>query len=143
MLQDIVEEVNKQAEQRISSRFIMYVHGGRLYGNSAESHNLKKARDDLVSAKKPGYGTIVERFLEDEQNQCACTNNDTRNPTVMNLTAQHMKGGFTSLLVTNGITTETTTRIVWSCLPYSIVHLFVFRVLFGLYGVVASSLAGL
>ena len=46
ILQGITEEVNNQAEQRINSRFIMYVHGilqlsieeylkGRRYGNFA------------------------------------------------------------------------------------------------------------
>ena len=80
MLQVITEEVKKLAEQRINSRFIMYVPGvhnlalkniqrGRRYGNSAESHQLKKARAYLGPTEKQNYGTVVERYLEDEQYQ--------------------------------------------------------------------------
>ena len=54
--QSITEEVKKEAEQRINSRFIIHnealLKGGRRYGNSAESLKLKKARDYLGSAKK-------------------------------------------------------------------------------------------
>ena len=42
---------------------------GRRNGNTAESQKLKKAGEYLGSAKKPNYGTIVERYLEDEQHQ--------------------------------------------------------------------------
>ena len=35
---------------------------------------IKMTRDYLESAKKHNYGTIVERYLEDEQYQSACTN---------------------------------------------------------------------
>ena len=68
-LQGITEEVKKQAEQRISSRFIMYVFGfhnlplkntqrGRRYGNSAESHiNSRKQEITWISQRN----TITER----------------------------------------------------------------------------------
>ena len=70
----------KQAEQRISSRFIMYVLGihdlsfkntqrSRRSGKSAESQKLKKTRDSLDSAQKHKCGTTVERYFEDEQYQ--------------------------------------------------------------------------
>ena len=59
ILQGISEEVKKQAEQRINSRFIMYVSGvhnkalknnqrRRLLGKSAESQKLKKAKISCV-----------------------------------------------------------------------------------------------
>ena len=62
-VQGITEGVKKQAEQRISSRFIMYVLGvhdlilkktqrGRRNGKSAESQKLKRARDYWNSAQK-------------------------------------------------------------------------------------------
>ena len=73
-------QAKKQAEQRINSQFIMYVHGihdlalkntqrGRRDGNSAESEKHKKVRNCLGSAKKQNYGTIVEGCLVDEQYQ--------------------------------------------------------------------------
>ena len=73
----VTEEVKKQAEQRINSRFIMYVLGihklalkktqrGRRYAHSAESQKLKKAMDYLDSAKKHNDGTIVARYHENE-----------------------------------------------------------------------------
>ena len=63
------QAVKKQAEQRINSRFIMYVPGihnlslentqwGRRYGNSAESQKL------MNSFRKHNCGTTVERNLE-------------------------------------------------------------------------------
>ena len=69
--QGITEEVKKQAEQGINSRFMMYVPGvhnvasnyvprGRCYGNSAQSQKLKKARDDVGSAKK-------QKLLNDQE----------------------------------------------------------------------------
>ena len=80
MLQGLTKEVKKQAEQRISSRFIMYVlgihksalkniQGSRRCGNSAESQKHTRARDNLNSAKKHTCGTIVERYFTDEQYQ--------------------------------------------------------------------------
>ena len=63
ILQGITAGNKKQPEKRINSRFIMYiprVHNfalkniqrGRRYGNSADSHTLKKARAYLGSARK-------------------------------------------------------------------------------------------
>ena len=80
VLQGITAEVKKQAEQRIIGRFVVYVPGvhklalkkiqrGRPYGNSAGSQKLKRARDYLGSARKLNYGTIVERYFEDEKYQ--------------------------------------------------------------------------
>ena len=57
MLQGITEKVKKQAEQRMSSRFIVYVAFTKL----------ERARDHSDSAQKHNCGTIVERYLEDEQ----------------------------------------------------------------------------
>ena len=77
MLQGI-EEVKKQAEQRISSRFmnVLGIHDvalkntqrGRRYGKSAESQKFKRASVHLNSAKKHNGGTI-ERHGDDEQYQ--------------------------------------------------------------------------
>ena len=76
VLQGITQKVKKQAEQRINSRFIMYVlvihnlalkntYTGRHHGNSAESQELKRARVYLL-----------ESFTK--KHPCACTNNDTQ-----------------------------------------------------------------
>ena len=81
MLQGITEEVKKQAEQRINSRFIMYVLG--IHDLALEKpkgvdvvdtlqkakKKLERARDYLDSAKKKTCGTTVERSLEDEKYQ--------------------------------------------------------------------------
>ena len=126
MLQGITEEVKKQAEQRINSQFIMWVRGIQKLAlknaqrvdvmETLQNHKtIKMTRDYLESAKKHNYGTIVERYMEDEQHQSACTNKDTRNPTWKNLTELHMKTGFTSLLLMNGLTAETNLR---SITPY-------------------------
>ena len=56
MLQDVTEEIKKQAEQRVSSPSIMYVPGvhklalentqwNRRYGHSAEPQKPKTGRD--------------------------------------------------------------------------------------------------
>ena len=79
-LRGSTEEVKKQAEQRINSRFIMYVLGvhtsalkniprGRRCGHSSESQKLKRAGDYLDSVKTHSCGTIVERYLQDENYQ--------------------------------------------------------------------------
>ena len=80
MLQGITEEVGKQAEQRISSRFIMYapvIHDqaltktpGRRCGKSEASQKLNRAEDYLHSAHKHNCGTIVERYLADHADRC-------------------------------------------------------------------------
>ena len=78
MLQGITEGVKKQAEQRISSRFIMYVpvvhdsalkktESGRRDGKSAGSQKPKRARDYFDSAQKHNCGTIVGPYHEKEQ----------------------------------------------------------------------------
>ena len=80
MAQGLTEEAKKQAEQRISSPFIMYVlcihdlaskktKSGRHCGKPTESQQLKRAKDDLDSAQKHNCGTIVDRYFEDEQFQ--------------------------------------------------------------------------
>ena len=92
MLQGSTEEVKKQAEQRNNCRIITYVPGilnlalkntrrGRRHGNSAAWQKLKRARDYLNSAEKQSCGTILERYLEDEQYQMrmeeqGCTQSD-------------------------------------------------------------------
>ena len=74
------DEVRTQAEQRICSRFIMYVPGiddsalenaqrGRRHGTSQKSQKLKRAKDYLDSARKHHCGRIVERYPADEQCQ--------------------------------------------------------------------------
>ena len=50
---------------------------GRRYGNSAEPRTLERVRDFLDSAQKHNCGTIVERYLENEQCQMHdCTQTD-------------------------------------------------------------------
>ena len=106
MLQGITEVVKQQAEQRINSRFTMYVpgidnlefeensSGLTLWKLCRFTKKLKKARDYLGSAQKHNCGTIVERYLEDEQYQVrthARTKKDTRNPTWKNLTEEQIR----------------------------------------------------
>ena len=56
-----------------------YSNGVDVRETLQESHNIKKARYYLGSAKKHKYGTT-------RSTKCACTNKDTHNPTCKNLT---------------------------------------------------------
>ena len=106
MLQGIIEEVTKLAEQRTNSRFIMYVQGGSNFA-------LKKIHgvDVMETLWFPKGNRIAEAAtLRTRGAKCACTNKDTSNPTWNNLTEQQIRNGFTSLLLTSGFTTETHTR---------------------------------
>ena len=79
MLEGVTEEIKKQAEQRINRRFIMYVRGLHQLA-------LKITQRGRRLRKEHSYGTIVERYREDEQYQCVCKNKDTHNLTWKNLT---------------------------------------------------------
>ena len=77
-LHGITQEVKKQAEQRMNSRFIMYtswhwrIPKGVDVKETLQNHTkkkLQKARDYLNSTMKHNYGKIVERYQEDEQYQ--------------------------------------------------------------------------
>ena len=74
MLQGIAEEVNKQADQRISSRFITYVPDvhdlalntqrvGAMKVQQNRKKKLKRNQDYYDFEKKHNCGTIVERYL--------------------------------------------------------------------------------
>ena len=114
MVQGIAEELKKQAEQRISSRFIMYVldiHDSgvrntlrvRRFGKSAASQKRIRARRITWI---PRRSTIAQRSRSSTSTtsnmKCACTNNDTRSPTWKNLTEQQVKRGITCLVLQSG-----------------------------------------
>ena len=80
MLQGTTDEVKEQAEQRIRSRFIMYVpdihdlafkkaQRDRRYEKSEESQKLKRAKYCLDSANNHNCGAIVKRHFKDEPYQ--------------------------------------------------------------------------
>ena len=75
LLQGITDELKKQAEQRINSRYIMYVpdiHDRSKGADAMEnlmSHKLKRAKDYLDSSHKHNCGMVGERYLNDEQYQ--------------------------------------------------------------------------
>ena len=82
MPQSITEEVKKQAEQRISSRIIVYVrdihdlaqkipNGVDAMGICRNFKNSKEQKDFLDSAQKYKCRRIVDRYLTDEQHQKA------------------------------------------------------------------------
>ena len=89
-LPGITEEVQKQEEQRMNSRFIIYVpvidklaltntQTSRLYGHSADS-SPKKARDYFDSAKKRSCAKRLWCTTSRTCSiKCACTFKDTRN----------------------------------------------------------------
>ena len=55
--------------------------------DSRQNHKkLKRVQDYLDSVQKHDCGTIVERY----HIECACTNKDTRSPTLKNLTERRM-----------------------------------------------------
>ena len=96
MLQGTTDEVKKQAEPRINSRFTMYVPGihnlavkniqrGRRYGHSAESQKLEKAKDELDVAKNMMAERSWSATSRTSSVRCACTNEDTRCPTRGNI----------------------------------------------------------
>ena len=73
MLQGITEEAKKQAEQRISNPFVLYLpvirdlalkktQRSQRVGKSEESQKLKRGKDYFDSAQKHNCGTIVERY---------------------------------------------------------------------------------
>ena len=71
--------------------------------------NSRKQEIPEGSAEKQHYGTIVERYLEDDQYQMrtheqGCTQSDTEE------LDRDMKRGFTSLLLQNGLTAVTNIR---------------------------------
>ena len=98
MLQGISEEVTKQAEQRINSRFIKYVRGilklalkitqvGRRYGNSAEPEKHKNCKRLLGFRKEAQIHN--DRGAPPRGRAAPCVHaqeKDTRNPTWKKLT---------------------------------------------------------
>ena len=97
MLQGVTEEVKKQAEQRVNSRFITYVPGihnsalkntqrGGRWGKSEESQKSKEQKIACI----PRRSVVAERSRGGTSRtssiKCACTNKDTRNPTWKNST---------------------------------------------------------
>ena len=109
-LQGTTEGVTKQAEQRINSRFIMYVPRG----HNLAMKKIPRSRRFWKSAEGSGYGTIVERFLEDEQYRMRMHEQGYTHSDMEEFDTIASGTGFTSLLLTKGVTTETNTK---SCNP--------------------------
>ena len=82
VLQGITEEVRKQAEQRISSRLIMYVPG-------MEHLKTRKNSEEQKMTQIPRTSTVAERSWSatsmTSNIENACINKDTRRPTWNNL----------------------------------------------------------
>ena len=121
MVQGITEEVKQLAEERISSRFIMYVlrihdltlkntQRGRRYGHRCRITKKNSRKQDITWV--PRRNIIAERSRNatsrTSNTKGACTNKDTHRP-IWNV---HWKGRNTEPLLKNGVTTETKYKVV-------------------------------
>ena len=122
MLQGITDEAKKQAEQRISSRYIMYVLGFcdlalKIPNGPDAMVNLKIGKTTQKITWIPRRSILAKRSWSvasmKSKTKSACMNKDTRRPMWKKLTKYCGKGRVVQLLLKNGVT-EITAR---SCNP--------------------------
>ena len=127
MLQCITEEVKKQAERQIKSRFLMYVPGVHNLplkitskGSTFWTHcRTAKTQEKREMAGIPTRSRIAERSWSATSRtrsiKGACTKNDTGNPTWKNLTEQQVQPGSTSILLQSGAYCRGRYKVVQPC----------------------------